>query len=277
MTATRELPILITFDGEARSGKGTVVHLVKDALRDEGGYNVMLIDAGQVFRCLVVAMTNDATDLNDPAAIDAYLSDDRKAEACVRFVKEVYAKDKDERDALLYTNQVSVNSAKIGARPLSQAFKDELLKKWLRDAHTDGFDIVLLDGRALEETGDMLADEGLCRFVTGFYFVCDAQVGARRTLGYAHVPYDELWEDEQEQVDQLIPQINARNDADRHRTVQPIVEPTGAERVRLPSAITTKHTIADPRKLIVIDTSAEMTKDDMSRPVIDYLLNMLTK
>ena len=43
------LPKLITFDGDARSGKGTIVSLVKDYLRDVDHRKVMLIDAGQVF------------------------------------------------------------------------------------------------------------------------------------------------------------------------------------------------------------------------------------
>ena len=55
MTMQHQIPKLITFDGEARSGKGTIVQATKDYLRDECGYHVMLIDAGQVFRVLVVA------------------------------------------------------------------------------------------------------------------------------------------------------------------------------------------------------------------------------
>lgn len=276
MSTEHPLPILITFDGEARSGKGTVVHLVKDALRDEGGHKVMLIDAGQVFRCLVVAATNRNVNLDQPSAIDAFLGDEKSAESCVGFVKAVYHMEKPDRDALLYTNQVSVNSAKVGARPLSQAFKDMLLKKWLRDARAEGYDVVLLDGRALEETGTMLEDNGLCRFTTGFYFVCDPQVGARRTLGYAEVPYEELWEDERSQVDTLVAEIIARNAADREREVQPIVEPKGAVRVILPGRLQFKPANTG-RSFVIVDTSADMTKDEMSRPVIDYLLGFLAK
>ena len=73
------LPKLVTFDGQARSGKGTIVSLVKDYLRDELGRQVMLIDAGQVFRVLVVVMTEDGIDLDNPTAIDAYLSDGARA------------------------------------------------------------------------------------------------------------------------------------------------------------------------------------------------------
>ena len=52
----------------------------------------------------------------------------------------------------------------------------------MRDAAAEGYEIVLLDGRALEETGDMLVKNNLCDFVAGYYFVCDPVVGARRTL-----------------------------------------------------------------------------------------------
>src|SRR5690606_3264528 len=111
--------------------------------------------------------------LDDPDAIDAFLSDDKNAEDSVELVKQVYHMTKDERDDLLYTNIVGENSAKVGARPLSQDFKDELLKKWMRGARTEGYEIVLLDGRALDEVGSRLHAEGLCDFRAGLYFICD--------------------------------------------------------------------------------------------------------
>ena len=194
------LPKLVTFDGEARSGKGTVVGLVKDYLRDIEGYNVMFIDAGQVFRVLVVAITRAGVDIDSPKAIDVYLEKDENVAACVQLVKDVYHMPKDERDALLYTNEVGVNSAKVGARPLSQTFKDNLLRKWLHDARIEGFEVVLLDGRALEETGEMLEREGFCKYVLGLFFVCDPIVSAQRTLGRMPKPYDELDDDFKKKV-----------------------------------------------------------------------------
>lgn len=268
-----ELPLLITFDGEARSGKGTIVQAVKDVLRDEHGYRVMLIDTGQVFRCLVVAAKKDAVDVEDPAAIDAFLADNGKAEQCVQFVKDVYRMDKAERDALLYTNDVSADSAKIGARPLSQSFKDELLKKWLRDAGAEGYEIVLLDGRALEEAGQMLEDKGLCRFVIGLYFICDPTTGARRTLGHASKSYNELSDSEKTEVDTLVAQIIARNEADKNRAVQPIAPPKGAPVYKLP-AVEVSQSI-EGRVMATIDTSAEMTKQQMYEPVIRLIVAAL--
>ena len=259
------LPKLVTFDGEARSGKGTVVQATKDYLRDECGYDVMLIDAGQVFRVLVVGATKAGIDMDDSAALDAFLADDEQAEACVQLVKDVYHMSKDDRDALLYTNEVGANSAKIGARPRSQVFKDELLKKWLRDAGEEGYQVVLLDGRALEETGLMLEAQKLCKFVMGLYFICDAVVGARRTLGYAATAYEQLTDEQRNDVDELVTQIAARNDADRNRTVQPIIRPLDAPVFKLPD--TNEFAVSEERYMATIDTSANMAKHEMAIPV----------
>ena len=235
----------------------------------------MLIDAGQVFRCLVVAATNRGVDVDDPAAIDAFLGNDTSAEECVQFVKAVYHMQKIDRDALLYTNDVSVGSAKIGARPLSQSFKDELLKKWLRDAGVERFDVVLLDGRALEEVGVRLESLGLCEFIMGLYFICDPIVGARRTLGYADIPYESLTAEQRSEVDRLVHQIVARNDADRHRSVQPIVPPVDAPTYVLPDIPTVD--LERGRFMATIDTSANLTKQAMARPVIELVKRSIAR
>ena len=269
-------PLLVTFDGEARSGKGTVVQLTKDYLRDECGHNVMLIDAGQVFRVLVVAITRADVDIDDPAAIDSFLSDESNYRAAVQLIKDVYHMEKSQRDALLYTNEVGANSAKIGARPLSQDFKDELLRKWLRDAREEGFDVVLLDGRALEEVGVMLEGAELCRFALGLYFVCDPVMGARRTLGYAGVEYDDLDDASRRDVDELVMQIIERNDKDRQREVQPIIPPNGAPIWRLPNPAPIKLTNNTERSMLIVDTSASMTKHQMSHPVAEFTGDVLS-
>lgn len=260
------LPKLVTFDGEARSGKGTVVGLVKDYLRDEAGHKVMFIDAGQVFRVLVVAITRAKIDINNPQAIDAYLQDETNVNSCVQLVKEVYYMPKVERDGLLYTNEVGVNSAKVGARPLSQVFKDNLLRKWLKDAAAEGYDVVLLDGRALEETGAMLEQEGLCKYVLGLFFVCDPVVSAQRTLGYMPKPYDELTDEIKQQVNEMVSQINVRNQMDRERAVQPVVQPTDAPRYM----VTEVPELLPPqasRPMAIIDRSIEVSFDVMAVPV----------
>lgn len=260
------LPKLVTFDGEARSGKGTVVGQVKDYLRDEAGHTVMLIDAGQVFRVLVVEMMRDAVDLDSPSAIDVYLANPDNVTRSVQLVKDVYHMPKAERDALLYTHEVGASSAKIAARPLSQEFKDSLLRKWLHDARDEGFDVVLLDGRALEEVGAGLEREGLCDYVMGLYFVCDPMVSAERTLGLMPRPRDELDEATLAEVDTLIEQIEARNRADRERAVQPIVPPSNAPTFTM-LTIPTELPTRTPRPMAIIDRSIEVPMDTMARPI----------
>lgn len=272
MAKNNPLPILITFDGEARSGKGTIVQATKDYIRDNLGHKVMLIDAGQVFRVLVVAATRAGVDLADPQAIDTFLGDETNIHACVQLVKDVYHMQKPERDALLYTNAVGIGSAQVGARPLSQDFKDLLLKGWLRDAHIEGYEVVLLDGRALEETGAMLVHEGLCDFRLGLYFVCDAVVGARRTLGFAARSYEDLEPTEKTAVDELVTQINVRNAADEKRAVQPLVRPRHAPTSYLPHI---EKGSGDTPPIYLLDTSAEMTKEEMSLPVMQLVADFV--
>ena len=268
------LPKLITFDGDARSGKGTIVSLVKDYLRDVDHRKVMLIDAGQVFRVLVVMMTEDGVDLDDTTAIDAYLGDAHNQERGVRRVKEVYRMTKAERSALFYTPLIGVNSAKVGTRPLSQSFKDGLLRKWLRDARAEGFDTILLDGRALTEVGDALECEGLCNHVLGLFFVCDPVVSAQRTLGLMPRPYLELDDETKKRVDELIEQIKTRNQADRERAIQPVVPPAGAPKY-LVSELPAKLPETDSCPHVIIDRSIELPFDTMALPVIRLIKHYL--
>lgn len=265
-------PALVTFDGEARSGKGTIVQATKDFLRDRHGYNTMLIDRGQTFRVLVVAVRRAGIDIDDTDAIDAFLEDEANHDACVQFVKDVYHMEKDERDALLYNNEVSEDSAKIGARPASQSFVAELTKKWLHDAGDEGYEVVLVDGRTLEGIAREMDEEGLCTYALGLYFVCDASVGARRTLGYANRPYEALEKDEQRAVDELVTQINTRNRRDKERTTEPLLRPENVPTLYLPDIGAPKLATGD---VLVIDTSAEMSKHEMSQPVAELVARAL--
>ena len=267
-------PKLITFDGDARSGKGTIVSLVKDYLRDEAGRRVMLIDAGQVFRVLVVLMREAQVDLDDPAAIDAYLGDRQNIEQAVRRVKQVYHMSKAEREALLYEPSISTDSAKLGLRPLSQVFNNDLLRKWLRDARAEGFDVVLLDGRALGEIGGILQSEGLCDYVLELFFVCDPLVSARRTLGLMSRTYDQLDQAERRQVDELMQQIKTRNRIDRERPAYPVVEPAGAPRY-LVSELPDVLPATSGRPACIIDRSVELPRHAMALPVIRLIMNYL--
>ncbi|MBP9761679.1 (d)CMP kinase [Candidatus Saccharibacteria bacterium] len=270
------IPKLVTFDGEARSGKGTIVQATKDYLRDECGYKVMLIDRGQTFRVLVVAAGRAGVDMNIPAELDTFLQDQQNVTDCVQFVKDVYHMDKDERDALLYTSEVGEKSAKVGARPASQDFVADLTKKWLWDARTEGYEVVLVDGRCLEGIASEMHADGLCDYRMGLYFICDARVGARRTLGYAATPYDELGAEQMQQVDQLVQQIYERNERDRNREVERMVPPADAPTLHLPDV---PHDIpaGTPRPMFVIDTSAEISKEAMSLPVATLTASILAK
>lgn len=270
--------MLVTFDGEARSGKGTIAQATKDVLRDEYGYSVMLIDRGQTFRVLVVAAERAGVDLDDSKALDVYLEDEANITECVKFVKDVYHMGKDERDELLYTNRIGVDSAKVGARPASQAFVKSLTKKWMRDAGAEGYEIVLIDGRALETVAREMDAEGLCDLRLGMYFTCDAQVGARRTLGFATKTYEELSSENRSEVDRLVEQIKVRNHKDRYDRVideDRLIPPAGADTFVLPDMPKVEEHADAP--IYIIDTSAELTREAMSSPVAKFVASILSK
>jgi cytidylate kinase len=269
---SKTIPKLITFDGEARSGKGTIVQATKDFLRDEHNYNVMLIDRGQTFRTLVVAAARLGVNLDDAAAIDAFLDNPDNIASCTQFVKDVYHMAKDERDSLLYTNEVGENSAKIGARPASQAFVVTLTKKWMHDAADEAFDVVLLDGRALEAIAREMHAEKLCDYVLGLYFICDETVGARRTLGFASTQYDDLAEDHRAQVNEFVAQIKSRNKADMTRDVERLVRPEDAPTVVLPDSPQ-----PEGAHMYIVDTTAEMTKREMYEPISRHVADVLNR
>lgn len=273
MTTSSARPKLVTFDGEARSGKGTIVQTTKDYLRDECGYEVMLIDRGQTFRVLVVAVSQAGVNIDDPNAIDMFLADEENIASSVQLVKDVYHMDKDKRDSLLYTSEVGVNSAKIGARAASQEFVKNLTKKWLQDARAEGFEVVLVDGRALENIANEMNNEELCDYRMGLYFVCDAIVGARRTLGYASTPYENLTTEQRESVDELVAQIYERNQRDRERDVERMIPPVGASTIYLPN-VSTRSTRTN-RPMYIVDTSAEISKQDMALPVAQLVAKTL--
>lgn len=273
LMAKNTLPKIVTFDGEARSGKGTIVQTTKDFLRDQYGLKTMLIDRGQTFRVLVVAAERAGVNLDDPDAIDAYLEDESNITTCVQFVKDVYHMEKDERDGLLYTNEVGVNSAKVGARPASQTFVKMLTKKWVHEAGQEGFEVVLIDGRTLEAVAREMQDEGLCEYRLGLYFVCDPVVGARRTLGFAARKYEDLSTAEQDEVNKLVTQINERNRLDKDRLVEKLAPPDGAETFILPTMPEAQKTADTP--MYIVDTSADLTKEAMSLPVARVVAQLL--
>ena len=266
-------PMLVTFDGEARSGKGTIVQATKDFLRDECGLKTMLIDRGQTFRALVVAAGRAGVDIDDPKSIDDYLGDPTNIASCVQFVKDVYHMTKEERSKLLYNNEVGANSAKIGARASSQDFVRMLTKHWISDAGDEDFDAVLIDGRSLENIAIEMDQEKLCNYRLGLYFICDPVVGARRTLGYAKTAYDDLSASQRSEVEALVKQILQRNQLDHDRAAEPLLRPKNTAVYPLPNMPTNDAPTSRP--VYIIDTSADLTKSEMSLPVAKFVSGVL--
>lgn len=133
--------------------------------------------------------------------------------------------------------------------------------------------MVLLDGRAGKEVGQMLEDLKLCKFIAGLYFVCDPIIGAKRTLNYATIAHSDLNKIQRAEVDSLVQQIIARNLSDRNRVVQAVIPPDGAPIFILPYVGDLIKT--NGPAMATIDTSANMNKSEMTLPVVNLIEKIL--
>lgn len=263
------IPLLITFDGEARSGKGTIVHRTQSSLRDNG-FTVLTIDRGQLFRGIAAMAHKQNVDCDSPAAVEQFLQQENVLDEVLDLLRTVPTLSDDERDALLYTARIGEDSAKIGACPLSQSLAIDLLRQRIVRAGREQIDVVLVDGRALEKLARDIDSDKLAHYLLGFYFICDAQVGARRTLKLYDRNYDDLKPEEKQQVDALVQQIKQRNRADRERSTEPLVRPSIAPTI-LPAGPPLDQ------QLHLIDTSSNISKEAMSKPIVDYIVQAVQK
>ncbi len=217
---------VLTFEGEARSGKGTSVQAVRESLVARGR-SVLFIDQGVKFRTLAKLARDKGVSLDDQAQLTDFLLDPDSRRAMLELLDQVTRMERSEIDALLYTPEVTTGSAQVGANPNAHPIVIELLFDQVRQAVQAGTDIVLIDGRRMEHYGRQMADEGVAQFVLGFYFRCDAAIAARRVTGI-FVDMDKMNTDEKLQLLDAITKVSDRNRQDVLRSVDPMLEPANA-------------------------------------------------
>src|SRR5690349_14863257 len=106
--------VLETFEGTARSGKGTTVRKVRAASKKRGE-KVRVIDQGQKFRSLAFLAVRHAIDLDNPQLVDEFLQAESTPDEMLEVLAHVRSIKDDERDAMLYTDAMSTRAGKIGA------------------------------------------------------------------------------------------------------------------------------------------------------------------
>jgi cytidylate kinase len=217
---------IITFEGEARSGKGTSVRAVHDQLIKENR-QVVVIDQGQKFRVLAKLALDRGVILQDQAAVTVFLRDPATRPNMLELLGSLKSMDTEAINALLYTQDVSSGSAQIAQNANAHPLAVGLLFDQVEKAVEDDADTVLIDGRSMEKYGRQMAEQKKAQFVVGFYFRCDASIAARRTTGI-FVDMDAMSVEEKLRLLEAITKIGDRNRQDTHREVDPMLEPGNA-------------------------------------------------
>ncbi len=220
-------PRLITFEGEARSGKGTSARTVRQSLL-AAGHRVVYIDQGQKFRAFARLALDRGVALTDQLAVGEFLEDLSARTELLHLLSLVAKMEQPEVEALLYTPEVSTGSARIGSHPRAQQVVMDVLLDQVRGiAGSESADIILIDGRDLIVKAHKMEAEGIAELLLGFFFRCDAAIAARRTEGI-FVDLASMDTDEKLRLLDAIVRISERNRQDALRGVHPLREPMRA-------------------------------------------------
>jgi len=267
---------MITAGGWARSGKGTSMLDLKIGL-EAIGVGVMLIDQGLKFRAMARVALDMGEPLDSPTTLGAFLGSDATQREVLTLLDRVSRMNEVERRACLYGPEMTSASGKPGRVKASHTIAIGLLEAEVRQAVEAETDVLLIDGRQMEDYARAFARRDLGRFVMGWFFKCDPVVAARRSLGIV-APSEELTLEQKALLFDEAVKISDRNRSDmlRGADLDPLREPTRAYRVDLAAygtlgdsplyghAHNVRHGGAG---MALVDTSYTSTVEEMTGPV----------
>ena len=171
------LPKLITIQGSARGGKGTLARALEvDLSRD---FRVHKIDQGLKFRILAASALEHGIDKEDLDALAEFIGLDSTRQEVVDKLVEASAWSKEQLESTYYTAAISNASGMAGKLPITHDVVVALLLDEIRAVAQD-FDIIIVDGRAMHKYGKQLAAEHVVDLLLSVDVHCDAFVSAQR-------------------------------------------------------------------------------------------------
>lgn len=267
---------IVTFEGGARSGKGTTVRAVARELRSLD-HEVLVIDQGLKFRSLAYLAIGKGLDLSRPQVVDEYLQQDTTRHRMMTLLAGVAGMANTERDRLLYTREMSAASAQIGASDFSHPLAVGLMKDQIEDASCRGIHDILIDGRSLEGYALEMQERKLAAHVLSIYFACDSTVAAQRSTGFFGEVYS-LSDDQRTTLLKSAHEIIKRNSSDMNREVDPLRAPGDAYVFDFMHFDSNREAVlGDIRnhKRMYVDTTATQSIDNMTGPMIEVVTTLL--
>lgn len=266
--AEQELPILFTVQGQARSGKGTLSRGLAGSL--DLDHKVYLIDQGIKFRVIAAEYIKGGGEIESIEDIGTFLNSEGY-QSVLSQLGVVATMTREELDEAYYTSKVNNASGMVGKSAVAQAKAVELLVDEVRQAGTS-HDVIILDGRALHEKGQMLEAKGLVRYGLAIDVTCDSLTAARRETK-VFTPIKNLSHDDATRLLEMVEDINLRNSSDSRRSVYPSQPISGAYTFDVMHGYNDndlKAICSEVMKIgaVSVDNSYTRTKEQLTEPVI---------
>ncbi len=272
---------LITIQGSARGGKGTLARaLTEDLAKD---YRVYKIDQGLKFRIIAAAALAAGIDKENLESLAQFVGLASTRDEVHRRLVEVAEMDKPTLESTYYLPTISNAAGMVGKLNIAQNLVVELFKDEVRSI-AEHYDILIVDGRAMSSKGKELASEGVVEYLLAIDVHCDAFVSAQReTKIFAPQDDKELDSYSREQAIELLVatrDIARRNTSDARRATYPSLPLRGVFEFDV------LHVIDDgswPRIVemvrekgaISVDNSATRTPEQLTAPVVRLVRSLL--
>ncbi len=210
---------LITIQGSARGGKGTLTKAFAAHLRER--YAVQVIDQGLKFRALAKLALKADVDIENLSALEVFIRRPETQPAMLTFLDSAYAMDKDSLETEFYTVPINNASGMCGKLDVTHdVVVAVLLDEVRRLARSKDF--ILIDGRALEKYGQQLEDEGVIEYILAIDVVCSPMTAAKRMMGLAsNAAIEDLTSEQKTELLYRINDVDRRNSSDARRSRDP--------------------------------------------------------
>jgi len=272
---------LITIQGSARGGKGTLARALTEDLATD--YNVYKIDQGLKFRIVAWVALEESIDKEDLEALAEFVQRPATRRLVVEKLVEAASLTKDELEARYYTFVISNTAGMVGKLDEAQALVVELFKDEVAKI-ADQFEIIIVDGRSMQVKGKELADAGVIDYLLAIDVHCDAFVSAQReTKIFAPQDDQELGSYSHEQaLDLLVAtrDIARRNTSDARRRTYPSLPLRGAYEFDVIHEMTADEwtqaiALIKQNGAISVDNSATRTPEQLTNPVVRLVRSLL--
>ena len=268
---------LLTIQGSARGGKGTLARALDESLSHHK--KVHKIDQGLKFRILAHSALSAGVDIENLEQLADFISKAETKKEVIDKLVEASEWDKERIESKYYTFKISNASGMVGKLPVAHDVAIELLLDEIRTIAHD-FDVIIVDGRALQKYGKQLAAEGTVDYILAIDVHCDAFVSAQReTKIFSPEDEQEAERYSPEQMMRLLiatRDIARRNSSDARRQRDPSLPISGAFDFDVLHQMDSDETAwtfeaVKQNGAITIDNSNTRSPEQLTEPVVELV------